>query len=210
MPNVSKNIVASALLFGGTLGLGSAANAGLAVTLIDNFTTGFGSGYTTQSGAGILGTRGVDNLGTPLSFQNPGFKWSGNAYNNGTVEYFNFGTLDFTNLALTMTGSGSGTGNATLQVTLFNSNNSYAGWNVAFSNSMTMSTSAFTFTGKFDPQASAFDLSQVTVIQVMTAGSGSSTVNYTMTNFSYSAVPAPGAVALLGVSGLVVARRRKA
>jgi MYXO-CTERM domain-containing protein len=109
-----------------------------------------------------------------------------------------------------MIGSGSGTGNATLQVTLFNSNNSYAGWNVAFSNSMTMSTSAFTFTGKFDPQASAFNLSQVTGIQVMTAGSGSSTVNYTMTNFSYGAVPAPGAVALIGVAGLVGSRRRRA
>jgi hypothetical protein len=60
------------------------------------------------------------------------------------------------------------------------------------------------------PENSAFDLSKVTFIQVMTAGSVDSTVNYTMTNFSYSAVPAPGAVALLGVSGLVAARRRKA
>jgi len=193
------------MLFGGTLGASAQAAT---VTLIDNFTTGFGLGYTTQSGAGILGTRGVSNYGG-LSFQNPGFNWSGSAYTSNTVEYFNFGTLggtlDLTNTVLTMTGSGGGTGTANLMVTLFNSNQKSAIWNVAFSNSMTMSTSAFTYTD------AGFNLSQVDVIQVTTADNEqTSTVNYTMTNFSYSAVPAPGAVALLGVSGLVAARRRRA
>ena len=197
-------LMVGALLFGGTLGASAQAAT---VTLIDNFTTGFGSGTTSQSGAGILGRRIVDNLGTPLSFQNPGFKWSGNAYNYGTVEYSDFGTLggtlDLTNTVLTMTGSGGGTGTANLMVTLFNSNQKSAIWNVGFSNSMTMSTSAFTYTD------AGFNLSQVNAIQVMTADNEqASTVNYTMTNFSY-AVPAPGAMALLGVSGLVAARRRR-
>jgi hypothetical protein len=201
-----KTCAMGAMLFGGTLGASAQAAT---VTLIDNFTTGFGPGTTAQSGAGILGRRIVDNTGTPLSFQNPGFKWSGNAYNNGTVEYSDFGTLggslDLTNTVLTMTGSGGGTGTANLMVTLFNSNQRSAIWNVAFSNSMTMSTSAFTHTD------AGFNLSQVTAIQVMTADNEqTSTVNYTMTNFSYSAVPAPGALALLGVSGLVAARRRRA
>ena len=201
-------LMVGALLFGGTLGASAQAAT---VTLIDNFTTGFGSGYTTQSGAGILGTRGVSisnfsNYGV-LSFQNPGFKWSGSAYTPNSVEYFNFGTLggslDLTNTVLTMTGSGGGTGTANLMVTLFNSNQKSAIWNVGFSNSMTMSTSAFTYTD------AGFNLSQVTTISVTTADNEqASTVNYTMTNFSY-AVPAPGAMALLGVSGLVAARRRR-
>jgi len=200
-------LMVGALLFGGTLGASAQAAT---VTLIDNFTTGFGSGTTSQSGAGILGRRTVYNTGTPLSFQNPGFKWSGNAYNYGAVEYSDFGTLggtlDLTNTVLTMTGSGGGTGTANLMVTLFNSNQKSAIWNVGFSNSMTMSTSAFTYTD------AGFNLSQVTTIQVMTATTDNeqpNTVNYTMTNFSYSAVPAPGAMALLGVSGLVAARRRR-
>jgi len=204
--NAMKTCAVGAMLFGGTLGASAQAAT---VTLIDNFQTGFGPGtYTTQSGAGILGTRGVSNYGG-LSFQNPGFKWSGSAYTSNTVEYFNFGTLggslDLTNTVLTMTGSGGGTGTANLMVTLFNSNQKSAIWNVAFSNSMTMSTSAFTHTD------AGFNLSQVNCIQVTTADNEqTSTVNYTMTNFSYSAVPAPGAVALLGVSGLVAARRRRA
>ena len=39
----------------------------------------------------------------------------------------------------------------------------------------------------------------------------SSTVNYTMTNFSYSSVsvPAPGAAALIGLAGIVAGRRRR-
>ena len=201
-----NTLMAGALLFGGTLGASAQAAT---VTLIDNFQTGFGSGTTTQSGAGILGTRGVSNNYGGLSFQNPGFNWSGSAYTPNSVEYFNFGTLggrlDLTNTVLTMTGSGGGTGTANLMVTLFNTNTRSAIWNVAFSNSMTMSTSAFTYTD------AGFNLSQVTIIQVMTADNEqTSTVNYTMTNFSYSAVPAPGAVALLGVSGLVAARRRRA
>jgi hypothetical protein len=194
------------MLFGGTLGASAQAAT---VTLIDNFTTGFGSGYTTQSGAGIIGTRRVSNNYFGLSFQNPGFKWSGSAYTLNTVEYSDFGTLggklNLTNTVLTMTGSGGGTGAAKLQVTLFDSTGKTAGWSVAFSNSITMSTSAFRHTD------TGFNLSQVATIQVMTADDTyGSTVNYTMTNFSYGAVPAPGALALLGVSGLVAARRRRA
>ena len=202
--------MAGALLFGGTLGSATAAQA---ATVIDNFATGFDApgNTSTQSGAGILGTRTVINDGgvggLSLSFANPGMNWNGSAYNYTTVEYSNFGSLDFTNVALTMTGSGSATGDAFLVVTIFDGNFRQGVWNVVFGSSITMSTSSFSLVS--DP---AFNVSDIKSILLQTGYSGSSagTVNYTMTNFSYSAVPAPGALALLGVAGLVGGRRRRA
>ena len=199
--NTMTKCAVEAMLFVGTLGASAQAAT---VTLIDNFQTGFGSGWSSQSGAGILGTREVDTQ-DGLSFQNPGLKLNASLGSiGGGVRYSNFGTLDFTNLALTMTGSGGATGNAVQKVVVYNSNMRSASWNVAFSNSMTMSTSDFTHTDI------GFDPSNVIIIEFFPAGLNNGTVNYTMTNFSYSAVPAPGAVALLGVSGLVAVRRRRA
>ena len=193
-----------ALLFGGTLGGASAAQA---ATVIDNFATGFGGAFTitTQSGAGILGTRQVSNgSGMLLSSANPGMNWNGNAYNYSEVNYSNFGSLDFTNVALTMTGSGSATGTAKLLVTIGDGNGNEGFWNVAFGSSITMSTSIFGAT-------SGLNLADIRSIRLQTGDTGSGdTVNYTMTNFSYSAVPAPGALALLGVAGLAGGRRRRA
>jgi MYXO-CTERM domain-containing protein len=193
-----------ALLFGGTLGGASAAQA---ATVIDNFATGFGGAFTitTQSGAGILGTRQVSNgSGMLLSFANPGMNWNGNAYNYSEVDYSNFGSLDFTNVALTMTGSGSATGTAKLLVTIIDGNGNDGFWNVAFGSSITMSTSIFGAT-------SGLNLADIRSIRLQTGYTGvGGTVNYTMTNFSYSAVPAPGALALLGVAGLAGGRRRRA
>ena len=198
--------MAGALLFGGTLGGATAAQA---ATVIDNFATGFGGAFTTttQSGAGILGTRLVSNgSGMLLSFANPGMNWNGNAYNYSEVDYSNFGTLDFTNVALTMTGSGSATGTATLLVTIIDGNGHQGAWNVAFGSSITMSTSSFSLVS--DP---TFNVADIQSIRLQTGYTGvAGTVNYTMTNFSYSAVPAPGALALLGVAGLAGGRRRRA
>lgn len=196
----TRKFATAALLFGGTLGASAQA-----ATVIDNFATGFGGAITTttQSGAGILGTRTVINAsGLLLSFDNPGMNWNGNAYNYCEVEYSNFGSLDFTNVALTMTGSGSATGDAFLAVTIFDGNGNQGIWNVAFGSSITMSTSSFGVTS--DP---SFNVADIRSIRLQTGGTGN--VNYTMTNFSYSAVPAPGALALLGVAGLAGGRRRR-
>ena len=198
--------MAGALLFGGTLGASAQA-----ATVIDNFATVFGGAgtITTQSGAGILGTREVNNpsFGLLLSFDNPGMNWNGSAYNYQTVEYSDFGSLDFTNVALTMTGSGSATGDAFLAVTIFDGNLRQGVWNVAFGSSITMSTSSFSLVS--DPAFNVADIKSI-LLQTGYSGSSAGTVNYTMTNFSYSAVPAPGAIALLGVAGLAGGRRRRA
>ena len=41
-------------------------------------------------------------------------------------------------------------------------------------------------------------------------GAPDSTVSFSLSNFQYNAIPAPGALALLGAAGLVGARRRRA
>ena len=188
-----------ALLFGGTLGASAQA-----ATVIDNFATGFGSSgtWSTQSGAGILGTRMVTNgPDCLLSFRNPGMNWNGNAYNYSGVSYFSFGTLNFTNTALTVTGSGPTIGGVSLMVTFLDSNGRWGSLLGTMGSSITMSTS------NLYQQQGGFDLASISEIRLNTTGSGS--INYTMTNFSYSAAPAPGAAALVGLAGLVGRRRRR-
>jgi hypothetical protein len=61
-----------------------------------------------------------------------------------------------------------------------------------------------------------FDLTNVTTLQLSVTQIGGPTsgstisVSGTLSNFSYTAVPAPGALAILGAAGLVGARRRRA
>jgi MYXO-CTERM domain-containing protein len=198
--NAMKTCAVGALLFGGTLGASAQA-----ATVIDNFATGFGGSGTTktQSGAGILGTRTVRNFdGIALSFSNPGMGWTGSMYNFSSVGYSNFGTLDFTSRTLTMTGSGSAAG-ISLGVTLLDATNRRGSWVAAFGNTINLSTSSFT------QQDAGFDVASITSILLQCSGSYTGSVNYTMTNFSYSAVPAPGAAALVGLAGLVGRRRRR-
>jgi MYXO-CTERM domain-containing protein len=56
-----------------------------------------------------------------------------------------------------------------------------------------------------------FDLTKVkTMTLEITSVGGAGSVSGTLSNFSYTAVPAPGALALLGAAGLAGARRRRA
>ena len=199
----------------GVVAAAAVAGSVNAATVIDNFATSFGPGSSTiQSGAGILGERTTKNgtsLGAGLlTFTNPGIKWYGEAYISSSLSYTNFdgnyGTLDLTNAVLTMNGSGSGTGTAFLKVTLYGSGYKEASWEVAFSSSINMSTS------NFSSVEAGFNLDKILAISVETGDLDySSTVNYTMTNFSYSSVsvPAPGAAALIGLAGIVAGRRRR-
>ena len=61
--------------------------------------------------------------------------------------------------------------------------------------------------GTFEQNAN-FDVSAVNFVSLRSFGTGSFSAE--VTNFQYNMVPAPGAVALLGVAGLVGARRRRA
>jgi len=57
-----------------------------------------------------------------------------------------------------------------------------------------------------------FDLTKVKTmtLEIYYAGAGAGSSSGTLSNFSYTAVPAPGALALLGVAGLAGGRRRRA
>jgi MYXO-CTERM domain-containing protein len=46
-------------------------------------------------------------------------------------------------------------------------------------------------------------------LEIYYAGAGAGSSSGTLSNFSYTAVPAPGALALLGAAGLAGARRRR-
>jgi hypothetical protein len=90
-----------------------------------------------------------------------------------------------------------------------NSNSMYASQDL-FSNG----TSTFDFAAA--TMDLGFDLTKVTNLEVSVSQLGGPTsgstvsVSGTLSNFSYTAVPAPGALALLGAAGLVGSRRRRA
>ena len=93
-------------------------------------------------------------------------------------------------------------------VTDVNSKQMYASQDL-FSNG----TSTFDFAAA--TQDLGFDLTKVTNLEVTVSQLGGPTsgstvsVSGTLSNFSYTAVPAPGALALLGAAGLAGARRRR-
>jgi hypothetical protein len=59
-----------------------------------------------------------------------------------------------------------------------------------------------------------FDMSRIALVSVAVErevlGSAESTTSVSFNSFTYAAVPAPGAIALLCTAGLVAARRRRA
>jgi hypothetical protein len=90
-----------------------------------------------------------------------------------------------------------------------NSNSMYASQNLSSNGTSTFDFAAAT-------KDVGFDLTNVTTLQLSVTQIGGPTsgstisVSGTLSNFSYTAVPAPGALALLGAAGLVGSRRRRA
>jgi hypothetical protein len=89
-----------------------------------------------------------------------------------------------------------------------NSNSMYASQNLSSNGTSTFDFAAAT-------KDVGFDLTNVTTLQLSVTQIGGPTsgstisVSGTLSNFSYTAVPAPGALALLGAAGLAGARRRR-
>jgi hypothetical protein len=192
--NAMKTCVTGAMLFGGTLGVAGVAEAGLTwdsgavyvPMLCDNvagFFDGLGGGSVT-SDANSLTLSPLTSTGFSVTATNPG---------NVTMlfgDYFiGFSLSETTTITISgIAPVGNVNGN---KIYITDATSSYvfniSPVNAAYSNQVTLTAGNYTVGGYF----------------FVPAGSGYSG---TMMNF---AVPAPGALALLGVAGLVGARRRR-
>ena len=193
--NAMKTCAAGAMLFGGTLGVAGVAEAGptwdsgtvYVPMLCDNdakFFDGLGGGSAT-SGANSLTLSPLTSTGFSVTATNPG---------NVTIlfgdYYIGFSLSETTTITISGTApAGNVNGN---KIYITDATSAYV-FNIspvsaAYSNQVTLTAGNYTVGGYF----------------FVPSGSGYSG---TMMNF---AVPAPGAVALLGVAGLVGGRRRRA
>jgi hypothetical protein len=185
--------MAGAMLFGGTLGMVGAAEAGLTwdsgnvyVPLncnnVANFVDGLGGGSAT-SGANSLTISPLTSTGFSITATNPDnvFMLFGD-YNIG------FSLSESTTITISGTAPAGGSNGNNIYIT--DAGSSYV-FNIspvsaAYSNQVTLAAGNYTVGGYFS----------------VPAGSGYSG---TMMNFS---VPAPGAIALLGIAGFASRRRR--
>jgi MYXO-CTERM domain-containing protein len=187
--------MAGALLFGGTLGVAGVAEAGLTwdsgnvyvpmnCNNVSGFVDGLGGGSAT-SGANSLTLSPLTSTGFSVTATNPG---------NVSMlfgDYFiGFSLSETTTITISGTAPAGGVNGNDIYIT--DAESSYV-FNIspvsaAYSSQVTLSAGNYTVGGYFGVPAS-------------------SGYSGTMMNFS---VPAPGALALLGVAGLAGGRRRRA
>ena len=195
--------MAGALLFGGTLGGATAANAGVVGIAGNSSAAALQLAYDGSAYQSI----GVNSspMDGPVSFSDStygsvtcsqftasGFSLVVNSTAAATQQTFfvqqNFTVTEAVNFTLTgyLPSAGSGSSNISNGANVYADSGSALG---AFSTSGTLQAGTYRF-------------------QYKNGGGGAQ--DRTLFNLSFSAVPAPGAVALLGVAGLVGARRRRA
>jgi hypothetical protein len=204
------------------------ANAGIAPNVVDPFTTNQAFGTDSANGfvsitGGLFNERNAFRSfaagGTGVSASNNNVAFTTNRSGSGAVT-----------LSYRMTGGSSKdlsliTG-MSIALSALNLSNGATGvsfyWQAIDVNNNSMDASQDLFsngTSTFDFAAATvglgFDLTKVTILEVTASQIGGPTsgnnvsVSGTLSNFSYTAVPAPGALALLGAAGLVGARRRR-
>jgi hypothetical protein len=205
------------------------ANAGIAPNVVDPFTTNQAWGTDSANGfvsitGGLFNERNAFRSiragGTGVSASSNDAAFTTQRAGTGTVTLsYRMAGGSSNNLSL-ITGM-------SIALSALNLSNGATGvnflWQAFDMNSNEMSASQDLFsngTSTFDFAAATkglgFDLTkvkslEVTVIQIGGPTSGSTvSVSGTLSNFSYTAVPAPGAAALVGMAGLIASRRRKA
>jgi hypothetical protein len=116
-----------------------------------------------------------------------------------------FSTIDLSGIA-SMSFDITVTGSVTLSWFIGDSNGSIIDYPGPFTLSAGSSTQTLNFsTANIDP---GFDISKVVRSEIwITAASANS--GFSVTNYTYTLVPTPGAAALLGLGGLMAARRRR-
>ena len=200
--NTMTKCAVGAMLFGGTLGGATAASAG--VVGVAGFTSyailklayDFKSGNTFEAvGSPFLGPVSFSDSTygsvTCSQFTASGFSLAVNSTAAATQQSFfvqqNFTVTEAVNFTLTgyLPSADSGSSSITAGTTFYADSGSALG---AFSTSGTLQAGTYRF--------------------VYTNGGGGAQ-DRTLFNLSFSAVPAPGAVALVGLAGLVTGRRRR-
>ena len=197
--NSTPCVAAAALLFGGTLGLGSTAEAGLTVTSA-YFNLNAGSAYAPNFDASAVGSV-LAAIGENSSLVFGGLGQYGflvTAASDGTGIWSAFGaTIGFTTdtaLTVQLTGDVSSDSATVFLVdvstmsTIFRRPSGSGSWDSGF---IELAAGGSYLVGVNGP---------------LTFANGSSETG-TVLAFSY--VPAPGAIALLGAAGLVTGRRRR-
>ena len=200
--NTMTKCAVGAMLFGGTLGGATAANAGVlgisgntsaaALQLAyDGWTyQSFGVNSSPMDGPVSFSDSTYGSI-TCSQFTASGFSLVVNSTAAATQQSFfvqqNFTVTDAVNFSLTgyLPSADSGSSSITAGTTFYADSGSALG---AFSTSGTLQAGTYRF--------------------VYTNGGGGAQ-DRTLFNLSFSAVPAPGAVALVGLAGLVAGRRRR-
>jgi hypothetical protein len=206
------------------------ANAGIAPNVVDPFTTA--QSFSTDSLTGWVSiTGGLFNERNAIRSTRAGGTGVSGAPTNNVGFTTNRDATGSVTLSYRMAGGSSKdlsliTG-MSIALSALNLSNGATGvsffWQAIDVNNSSMTASQDLFsngTSTFDFAAATmdlgFDLTKVTNLEVSVSQIGGPTtgsnisVSGTLSNFSYTAVPAPGAAALVGMAGLIAARRRKA
>jgi hypothetical protein len=217
----NKTFISSMVGVAAAVAVAGSANAGIAPNVVDPFTTA--EPFSTNSGnwlpiSGALfnerdavrsnGSSGsIDNLGNLIFTTASGFNFLGLNY-----QMSGGATKDLSSIAA-------------MSIALSGLNKIGAATGIAFSLYMADETEKFltsnqalsadgvsTFNFASATVDAGFDLTKVKTmtLEIYYAGAGAGSVSGTLSNFSYTAVPAPGALAILGAAGLFGARRRRA
>ena len=203
MQQISKNIVKSALLFGGTLGAASAANAGLTVTGANIYLDVAGTQFMTSDVAtAMAGGMAYDAISggslTLSAFTSSGFSLTANSAGGAGIWSVFAAQYAFTADSLTTVSLSGNTAADSAVIWLYDNTTS----STLFLRGDGGPGEAWT-SGNIDLAAGhTFTLS----VNPSYANGGTETG--TVLDFAVTAMPAPGAAALLGLAGLIARRRR--
>ena len=196
-----RNATVGAMLFGGTLG---AANAGLTVNSANIYLDVGGAQFLTSSvSTAMAGGTAYDAISggslTLSPFTSTGFNLGANSAGGAaiwSVFAFEYTFTANSNMNAVLSGDTAAEGAVILMLDTTNSQTMFmrvAGDATAWNSGALALVSGHNYSLAINP-----------------VGANGSTDTGTVLNFAVTAVPAPGAAALVGVAGLVAGRRRRA
>jgi MYXO-CTERM domain-containing protein len=210
----NKTFISSMVGVAAAVAVAGSANAGV----VDPFTTA--EPFSTNSGDWLPISGALFNERDAVR------RGSSGSIDNGNLIFTVASGFNFLGLNYQMSGGATNdlSSIAAMSIALSGLNTSGAATGIAFNLYMADETDKFlstiqtlsadgvsTFNFASATVDAGFDLTKVkTMTLEITSVGGAGSVSGTLSNFSYTAVPAPGALALLGAAGLFGARRRRA